>query len=128
MLDTSMQTWELYYPEAASTGLPFARGRLDPTEVLWVHAAPPTLSVTVRDAQEQVVARGDMLARAGQRFPMTRLSRQGQEIHREDRWPDEADLGALVILPGGEVGRLVAWWNAEDGSEWRWQVVFYNHA
>ena len=35
--------------------------------------------------------------------------------------------GALVILPGGEVGTLVAWWNAADGSEWRWRVEFYNH-
>jgi hypothetical protein len=31
-----------------------------------------------------------------------------------------------VVLPGGEVGILLAWWNAEDGSEWRWQVEFYN--
>ena len=22
---------------------------------------------------------------------------------------------------------LVSWWNAEDESEWRWQVEFYNH-
>jgi hypothetical protein len=32
-----------------------------------------------------------------------------------------------VILPGGEVGTLIRWWNTEDGSEWRWQVEFYNH-
>ena len=25
------------------------------------------------------------------------------------------------------VGRIVAWWNADDGSEWRWQVELYNH-
>jgi len=30
-------------------------------------------------------------------------------------------------VPGGEVGILTAWWNAEDGSSWRWQVEFYNH-
>jgi hypothetical protein len=58
---------------------------------------------------------------------MTRLTRRGEQIEREDRWPTEADLGALVILPGGEVGRLTRWWNADDGSEWRWQVEFYNH-
>ena len=46
----------------------------------------------------------------------------------EDRWPTAADLGAPVIMPGGEVGILIAWWNAEDGSEWRWQVELYNHA
>jgi len=35
--------------------------------------------------------------------------------------------GAAIILPGGEVGILRSWWNAADGSEWRWQVEFYNH-
>ena len=28
-----METWDLWYPGAAATGLPFARGRLDPTDV-----------------------------------------------------------------------------------------------
>ena len=37
------------------------------------------------------------------------------------------DLGSLIILPGGEVGTLLEWWNAEDGSEWRWRIEFYNH-
>ena len=123
-----MQTWDLYYPEAGATGWPFARGRMDPTGVLWVHSAPPTLTVTVRDGDEQVLARGESLRRAGERYPMTRLSRVGGEVRREDRWPNDADLGALVILPGGEVGQLIRWWNADDGSEWRWQVEFYNHA
>ena len=58
---------------------------------------------------------------------MAFLTRHGTDILREDRWPTEADLGCLVILPGGEVGTLKAWWNAPDGSEWRWQVEFYNH-
>lgn len=46
---------------------------------------------------------------------------------REDRWPNDGDLGAFVLLPGGEVGRLLSWRNADDESEWRWQVEFYNH-
>jgi hypothetical protein len=122
-----MQTWELWYPEAAATGLPFARGRMDPTDVLWVHAAPPNLAVTVRDADGNLVAQGENLKRRGERTPMTRLARQGNQLRREDRFPTQADLGALVILPGGEVGVLKAWWNAPDQSEWRWQVEFYNH-
>jgi hypothetical protein len=122
-----MQTWELWYPEAGATGLPFARGRVDPVEVMWVHAAPPTLAVTVRAGDEQVVARGESLERAGERLPLTRLRIDGRRVAREDRWPTEADLGALVILPGGEVGTLRAWWNAPDGSEWRWQLELYNH-
>ncbi len=24
-------------------------------------------------------------------------------------------------------GLLTAWWNADDGSSWRWSVEFYNH-
>jgi hypothetical protein len=58
---------------------------------------------------------------------MARLTRQGESITREDVWPTESALGQLVILPGGEVGHLLSWWNAEDGNEWRWQVEFYNH-
>jgi hypothetical protein len=121
-----LQIWDLWFPEAAATGLPFARGRLDPTDVMWVHAAPETLSVVVREG-DHIVARGDRLTRAGKRFPMTRLTREEAEIHREDRWPADADIGSLVILPGGEVGTLLKWWNADDESEWRWQVEFYNH-
>jgi hypothetical protein len=123
-----METWDLWYPDAGATGIPFARGSLDPADVLWVHAAPPTLTVTVRDDDERVVAKGEALKREGKRLPLTRLARRGSTVEREDRWPTQADLGALVILPGGEVGKLTSWWNAADGSEWRWQVELYNHA
>jgi hypothetical protein len=119
--------WDLWYPEAGATGVPIARGRLNPTEVLWVHAAPPTLEVTVRAGNGQVIARGASLTRSGPRFPMTRLFVDGGNIRREDRWPGSADQGNLVILPGGEVGTLLEWWNAADGSEWRWKIEFYNH-
>lgn len=122
-----MQTWELWFPEAAATGLLFARARIGPTVVLWVHAAPPTLAVTVREGDERVIARGEGLQRTGTQLPMTRLALQGGKVTRDDRWPAPDDLGSLVILPGGEVGTLLAWWNAEDGSAWRWQVEFSNH-
>ena len=124
---TLVETWDLWFPGAGATGLPFARGRLDRTEVLWVHAAPALLDVTVSDAAGHVVAQGKQLKRTGERLPLTRLARQGNAIIREDRWPTPADLGTLVILCGGEVGQLVAWWNAPDGSEWRWRLEFYNH-
>lgn len=122
-----METWELWYPGAAATGLPFARSRIDPAEVVWVHATPEIVAVTVRDADGNVIAESQELRRAGERFPMTRLAKQGRELAREDRWPTPSDLGAVVILPGGEAGTLERWWHAEDGSEWRWQVEFYNH-
>lgn len=122
-----VETWEVFYPDAAANGLLLARSRIDPTSVLWVHAAPERLAVTVREGDDRVVARGEPLQRRGPYLPLTRLERRGSEIAREDRWPTDADLGAVVMLPGGEVGKLVAWWNAADGSEWRWRVEFYNH-
>jgi hypothetical protein len=120
------QTWELYYPEAAATGVQLARARIAPAEVVWVHSAPPVLAVTVREGDDLVIARGEPLARVGPYVPMTRLARRGDAIVREDRWPTDADLGAVVILPGGEAGILKSWWNATDGSEWRWTVEFAN--
>ena len=126
MAEPSVHTWEVYYPAAAANGLLVARCRIQPTDVLWLHSAPDKLAVTVREGDDRVVARGEPLELQGQRFPMTRLVRTGATVSREDRFPIEADLGALVLLPGGEAGHLRAWWNADDGSEWRWQVEFAN--
>jgi hypothetical protein len=126
MPSKELQTWDLWYPKAAATGLSFARGALDPTEVLWVHAAPDVLTVTVRQG-DHIIARGVDLERAGKGLPTTRLWLHGTQVRREDRFPTDDDVGSLVILPGGEVGRITGWWNASDGTEWRWQVEFYNH-
>ncbi len=43
-----LQIWDLWYPQAASTGIAFARGRLDATNALLVHAPPPVLTAEVR--------------------------------------------------------------------------------
>ena len=123
---TPPQTWEIYYPEAAATGLEIARARIDPTDVVWLHAAPPVLAVTVREGDDRIIARGEPLRREGSYLPMTRLERRGDQVIRTDRWPTDADAGAVVILPGGEAGILKSWWNATDGSEWRWVVEFFN--
>ena len=123
---SQLQIWDLWYPKASATGVPFARGRLDATNVLWVHAPPPTLTVEVRsDSGERLAYAQDLVQTADR--PMARLTLQGEHITREDVWPAASDIGQVVILPGGEVGKLVSWWNAEDGSEWRWQVEFYDH-
>src|SRR3954447_15762994 len=120
-----MELWDLWFPDAAATGLPFARGRVEPANHLLVHAAPPALAVEVRDESGVLLARGERLERESD-CPMAFLTRNGEKITREDSWPTSVDLGCTVILPGGEVGKLIAWWNAPDGSEWRWQVEFYN--
>jgi hypothetical protein len=122
-----VETWELWFPAAAANGLLFARSRIEKTAAVWVHSPPELLSVVVRDGEAAILSTAAELRRDGPHFPMARLQRNGMSIEREDRWPVPADLGALVILPGGEVGELKDWWNADDGSEWRWQVEFYNH-
>ena len=121
-----LHTWELWYPGAGATGIPIARARIDPVDVVWAHAVASKVAVTVRQGDDRVVARGEALPRSGPYLPMTRLTLDGETIQREDRWPTEADLGAIVILPGGEAGVLTAWWNAEDGTAWRWSVEFSN--
>jgi hypothetical protein len=122
----TQQIWDLWYPNAAAQGLPFARGRLDATDILLVHAAPGFLDVSVWDDGGRLFARGKNLERTAER-PMARLTVRGDRVEREDLWPQDEDIGRPVILPGGEVGILQSWWNAADGSEWRWQVEFYNH-
>ena len=65
MIDSQpVETWELWYPGAAATGLPFARGRLDPTDMMWVHSPPKKLEVTVRrfDGSTRGVARSRVRA------------------------------------------------------------------
>jgi hypothetical protein len=122
---SQLQIWDLWYPKAAATGIPFARGRLDATNILLVHAPPPVLTVEVRGEDGGRLAYAKDLAQTADR-PMARLILQGDQITREDLWPAREDLGRIVILPGGEVGKLISWWNAQDGSEWRWQVEYYN--
>ena len=119
------QVWDLWYPGAAATGLPFARGRLDASDVLLVHAAPDLLDVAVRDDDGALLAAGRGLRRTTD-TPMLRLTREGGAIRREDIWPGESDLRQPVLLPGGEVGILLAWWHADDHHAWRWQVEFFN--
>lgn len=126
MTSNDLQTWELWYPGSGATGLPIARARIDPVDAVWAHSLPRKVAVTVRRGDDRVLARGEGLVRRGRFVPMTRLRLDGDAVTREDRWPTEADLGAIVILPGGEAGVLTAWWNAKDGSAWRWSVEFSN--
>jgi hypothetical protein len=91
-----------------------------------VHAAPPVLSVTVRSGDGLLEAQGQDLEQTDN-TPMTRLTRRGSHVIRENIWPTAAGIGQLVLLPGGEVGTPLTWWNAPNLSEWRWSVDFDNH-
>jgi len=124
-----LEVWDLWFPDAGATGISFARSRVDDQAAgdrLLVHAAPPKLDVAVRDQDGKLIAQGSGLER-GQSGPMSYLVRQDDRIMLEDGWPTPDDLGRLVILPGGEAGILKAWRHADDDSEWRWQIEFYNH-
>jgi hypothetical protein len=119
------QIWDLWYPGAASQGLSFARARIDAADIVLVHAAPDALDIDVRAEDGRLLARARGLGSTADR-PIARLTVRDGTIAREDRWPETADLGRIVILPGGEAGVLLDWWNAEDGSAWRWRVEFSN--
>jgi hypothetical protein len=117
--------WEIRNPDGASMGLEFARGRLDGYARLLVHAAPSRIDVDVRDVEGTQLAWAEGLQAEGA-TPMSRLTVREGSILRENAWPDESDVGLPVILPGGEVGILISWWNAEDHSSWRWQIELSN--
>ena len=115
--------WELRNPDGAMLGLEFARGVSAPTDVMLAHALPERVDVVVRDENDQVVARGEGLEHP-ESTPIARLRVGGSSVTRENVWPDDSDLGRLVILPGGEIGTVCEWSHAEDHSSWRWKVEF----
>lgn len=117
--------WEVWYPKAGATGVLMARGRCEPTERMLFHSPAEFLTVEVYDDDRKLIAMGKDLPRTLQ-SPMCLLRIEGDQVAREDVWPTDADKGTLVLLPGGEVGVLERWWNAEDRKEWRWSAEFYN--
>ncbi len=126
MATHEMHVWDLWIADVGATGISFARGRLNSTETMIVHAAPEKLNVEVRNDAGTVLAQGQDLARTTN-SPMAILRIQGNTITREDFWPTEGDYGTPVIVAGGEVGILQRWWNDSQQQEWRWSIEFYNH-
>lgn len=121
-----MEIWDLWYPRGGAQGLSFARARIEPQDVVWVHSAPDVVRVEVRDDDGRRLAFADRLKRDGPYLPMTKLVRDGAMVARTDGWPQAGDIGRVVVLAGGEAGVLTSWWNSEAGDEWRWSVEFYN--
>lgn len=72
----SLQLWDLWYPQAGATGTSFARGRLDPTNILIVHAPPPSLTVEIRSDNGRRLAYSQDLPQTADR-PMAFLTRRG---------------------------------------------------
>ena len=117
--------WAVRSTEGGSLGLEFARSRVVATDRILAHALPRTIAVEVHTEDGSLIARADKLE-AGGDSPMACLTIDGEAVRREQIWPSDSDLGMSVLLLGGEVGTLTAWWNAEDDSEWRWSVEFCN--
>jgi hypothetical protein len=67
------QIWDLWMPDAGAQGLLFARGRLDTTDTLIVHAAPEKLNVEVCDDEGVLLVKGANLRRTAD-TPMARSS------------------------------------------------------
>ena len=126
MAHNLQQLWDLWIADVGATGISFARGRLDATDVLLVHAAPEKLNVEVRSSEGDFLAKGNDLVRTAS-TPVARLRLEGATITREDIWPTEADYDTPVLLAGGEVGILQMWWNDAQHQEWRWNIELYNH-
>jgi hypothetical protein len=126
MAEDKREIWDLWYPKAGATGIPFARCRIDPADIVLVHAAPPHLSVQVRRNTGELLAEGLNMA-ATDDTPIARLYRGDVSICMDNVWPGAEDIGRVVILAGGEAGILKEWWNEPDHSAWRWAVEFFNH-
>jgi hypothetical protein len=96
----------------------FGKGWAFPGEPLLLHGVPRFLRYRRTDVESEW---SDPLERDGD-HPMTLLHMD--ERRREDLWPTGEHAGLPVLLPGGEVGRLLRFEHAEDGSTWTWQVEF----
>jgi hypothetical protein len=121
----TLHIWDIRSPDGGSTGLPFARAELVATTAVLAHSLPSAIEVEVRDEDGALVASGKGL-KGEESTPMALLQIDGPEVLRTQLWPSDGDLGTPVILPGGEVGILTAWWHAPDHSEWRWSIELHN--
>jgi hypothetical protein len=120
------QIWELWIPGVGARGASFARGRMAAATEVLVHAVPDALDVDVFDDNGTRLVSARNLPRTAS-TPMARLTVDGTSITRTDIWPEASDEGLPVILMGGEIGILTAWWNAPDHSAWRWSIELSNH-
>lgn len=120
----TIHVWEI---RSSDDGSIFARGQMTATRVVLAHSLPSTIDLEVREKDGPLVASAAGLL-GEEETPMALLEIDGDAVGRRQMWPTESDLGTPVILPGGEVGILTAWWHAPDHSQWRWSIELHNHA
>jgi hypothetical protein len=113
--------WIIRHADGGNEGTEFARARIDPLGSILVHALPDRVRVEVFENGEDLIALGEDLARTAT-TPMARLRMDGLRIAREDVWPITGDLGSVVVLAGGEAGKLESWSTTSDHSSWSWSL------
>jgi hypothetical protein len=115
--------WALRSADGGASGLEFARAAVEVTDTILVHSAPSVLDVEVFENGERLVAVGKSL-RASADTPMSRLSIDGVRVLREQVWPGAGDEDSIVVLPGGEAGRLESWATDPEQRGWVWSLRF----
>jgi hypothetical protein len=91
------------------------KGWTKPGEPLLLHGASTYVRYKAADQKEF----GDALERTGDE-PMTMIDLESGV--RTDLWPSEEHQGLPVLLPGGEVGRLLRF--EREGDEFTWALEF----
>ena len=122
MSDGRWYTWIVRAPGGAD-GVVFARGRSAPLDRILVHAPPPTIDVEVFEDGERLVATGSDLRADDDAGPIQSVTVDDARVTRSSVDPVD-EVGAIVLLGGGEIGTLTAWEWSEDRSRWRWSVRF----
>jgi hypothetical protein len=115
------RAWEIEASEDGARWTSFGTGWTLADEPLLVHGLPRF--ARFRPAEGDATSWSPSLERDGD-HPMSLL--QLDRATREELWPDERHVGLPVLLPGGEVGRLLRFDHRDDGSSWNWAVEFSN--
>jgi hypothetical protein len=98
----------------------FGKAWKSPGEPVLMHA--PVRWLRYRQLQPVERSEWSEPLEAGGSTPMCIVSME--EATREDVWPDESHRGLPMLLPGGEIGRLLSFEHAADGSAWRYSLEF----
>jgi hypothetical protein len=97
----------------------FGKGWTLPGEPLMVHGAPRFLRLR-RLEPEQTEWSGALERTGDQPIALLDLER----VVRLEIAPTQEHTGMPVLLPGGEVGRLLRFEVSDDGEEWTWALEF----
>ncbi|HEX6487426.1 MAG TPA: hypothetical protein VF137_00935 [Candidatus Dormibacteraeota bacterium] len=95
----------------------FGKAWVLPGERLLIHGLPRYVRVRRNDQPDF----GDVLPRTGPQ-PMALIDLEHGT--RSEIWPGADHHGMPVLLPGGEVGRLLKFDHSADEEEWTWALEF----